>query len=469
MCAKMQMRSRSVEDEPRFVVGMDAHARKLAVSVWDWTDRLNACLHREIKCVDVDAMVKTYERHIDLDSITVIEASTNSAALKRRLEEAGFRAEVVRSDTIADKERRRKVCDIQDARNLALAYIKGDVRDFVWTPSDEYSEYRDVMFAYRDTVKELVRTSNRIWSVCSRKGCALPARGASAKAESLRKTIEGTGICGFAKEQLETLLEDYERLQGRREALSRRMAETVLSKPDMLRLMQLQGVNYKGAFAISAAVEDVGRFPTAAKLSAYCGFAPVLDTSGGEEEKARRRGGTGKPLDGEAPRRGGARRRQALPRRGRAVGADVLRGLEARQARVGDDQQGQAAQQGRVRNRPQARPVRLPHHARRSDAEPRQRRVLQAQDAQAAPGNRSQADARARAWNEGAFRLRSGETRIRLVAGACRTRRRGISGSRVELTQIAARARFRSSSARARIHGNTGALPQPPSGGLESP
>lgn len=295
----MQLRPRSAEDEPRFVVGMDAHAHKLAVSVWDWSDRFNACLHREIKCVDVDAMVKTYERHVDLDSITVIEASTNSAILKRRLEETGFRAEVVRSDTIADKERRRKVCDIQDARNLALAYIKGDVRDFVWTPSDEYSEYRDVMFAYRDTVKELVRTSNRIWSICSRKGYALPARSALAKVGTLRGTIEGTGIGGFAKEQLEMLLEDYERLLKRKDALSRRMAETVLSKPDMLRLMQLQGVNYRGAFAITAAVEDVRRFPTAAKLAAYCGFAPILDTSGGEEEKARRRGGTGKPLDGE--------------------------------------------------------------------------------------------------------------------------------------------------------------------------
>ena len=299
MRAKMQMRSRSVVDEPRFVVGMDAHAHKLAVSIWDWSDRFNACLHREIKCVDIDAMVKTYERHVDLDSITVIEASTNSEILKRRLEDAGYRAEVVRSDTIADKERKRKVCDIQDARNLALAYIKGDIRDFVWTPSDEYSEHRDVMFAYRDTVKELTRTSNRIWSVCSRKGYALPARSPGAKVGSLRKAIEGTGIGGFAREQLEMLLEDYERLLARKDTLSRRMAETVLSKPGMLKLMQLQGVNYKGAFAMSAAVEDVRRFPEASKLAAYCGFSPVVDTSGSEEEAARRRGGTGKPLDGE--------------------------------------------------------------------------------------------------------------------------------------------------------------------------
>ena len=295
----MQLRSRSVDDEPRFVVGMDAHAYKLAVSIWDWSDRFNACLHREIKCVDIDAVVATYERHVDPDSITIIEASTNSGILRQRLEGSGFRAEVVRSDTIANKERKRKVCDIQDARNLALAYIKGDVRDFVWTPSDEYSEHRDVMFAYRHTVKELTRTSNRIWSLCSRKGYPLPARGSAAKVDAVRATVDGIEAGGFAREHLEMLLEDYERLLKRKEALSRRMAETVLAKPEMLRLMQLQGVNYKGAFAMSAAVEDIRRFPSAAKLAAYCGFAPIVDTSGKEEDTAKRRGGTGKPLDGE--------------------------------------------------------------------------------------------------------------------------------------------------------------------------
>ena len=74
MDAKMQLRPRRADDEPRFVVGMDAHAHKLAVSVWDWSDRFNACLHREIKCIDIDAMVKTYERHVDLDSITVLKS-----------------------------------------------------------------------------------------------------------------------------------------------------------------------------------------------------------------------------------------------------------------------------------------------------------------------------------------------------------------------------------------------------------
>ena len=249
--------------------------------------------------MDIEAMVATYERHVDLDSITIIEASTNSANLKRMLNEAGYRAEVVRSDTIANKERKRRICDIVDAENLALAYIKGDIDEFVWTPSDRYTEYRDIMFAYRDTSKEVTRISNRIWSVCSRKGYKLPIKGGKAKTATLRVMIAETGIGGFAKEQLETLLEDYDRLFARKEALSKRIAEIVLSNPRMLKLMQLQGVNYKGAFALEAAVEDPHRFSKASKLAAYGGFSPIVDSSGDEEENAKRRGGLHKPLDGE--------------------------------------------------------------------------------------------------------------------------------------------------------------------------
>ena len=302
MNAKKQLRRRNIEDEPRYVIGMDAHSRKLAISIWDWSDRFNACIHREIKCMDIEAMVKTYERCVDPDSITIIESSTNSATLKKMLNEAGYRAEIVRADIIANKERRRKVCDIVDAKNLALAYIKGDVDEFVWTPSDKYTEYRDIMFAYRDTSKEVTRISNRIWNICSRKGYKLPIRNATSKTATLRKMIAETGIGGFAKEQLEMLLDDYDRLFNRKKEISRKIAEIVLFNPRMLRLMQLHGVNYKGAFALDAAVEDPHRFSTASKLSAYGGFSPIVDSSGEEEEYARRRGGLKKPLDGEGRR-----------------------------------------------------------------------------------------------------------------------------------------------------------------------
>ena len=302
MSAKRQHRRRRMQDEPRYVIGMDAHSRKLAISIWDWSDRFNACMHRELKCIDIDSMIKTYERNVNIDSITIIESSINSASLKKMLNAAGYRAEIVRADVIANKERKRRICDIRDAENLALAYIKGDIDEFVWTPSQEYTQYRDIMFAYRDTTKEMTRLSNRIWNMCSRKGYKLPIRNSTNKVSILREMIIETNIEGFAKEQLEMLLEDFDRLLQRKTELSQRIAEIVLSNPRMLRLLQLHGVNYKGAFALDAAVENPHRFSTASKLSAYGGFSPIVDSSGEEEEYAKRKGGLKKPLDGEGRR-----------------------------------------------------------------------------------------------------------------------------------------------------------------------
>ena len=302
MSAKRQHRRRRMQDEPRYVIGMDAHSRKLAISIWDWSDRFNACMHRELKCIDIDSMIKTYERNVNIDSITIIESSTNSASLKKMLNAAGYQAEIVRADVIANKERKRRICDIRDAENLALAYIKGDIDEFVWTPSQEYTQYRDIMFAYRDTTKEMTRLSNRIWNMCSRKGYKLPIRNSTNKVSILREMIIETNIEGFAKEQLEMLLEDFDRLLQRKTELSRRIAEIVLSNPRMLRLLQLHGVNYKGAFALDAAVENPHRFSSASKLSAYGGFSPIVDSSGEEEEYAKRKGGLKKPLDGEGRR-----------------------------------------------------------------------------------------------------------------------------------------------------------------------
>ncbi len=287
---------------PKYAVGVDAHSKKLAISIWEGSDPWDPVLYKEIKSCEMEAMEKTFERHVPLDSIVIIEASTNSRMLKNALVDLGFRAEVVKADAISKKESKRKVCDIQDARSLALAYIKGDIREFVWTPSDEYADYRDIHFAYRDTVKELTRTSNRIWSICSQKGLNLPIRAGETKPESIRNMIRDLEAPGFVRDRLEMLVKDYEHMLERRHELDRMMAEAVLRNDAMLRLMQLPGFYLHASFVLQAIVEDPRRFPTAAKLAAYAGLSPTINTSGKEEERAKRKGGTGKPLDGEGRR-----------------------------------------------------------------------------------------------------------------------------------------------------------------------
>ena len=289
-------------NRPKYAVGVDAHSKKLAISIWEGLDPWNPTLYKEIKSCEIKAMKKTFERHVPLDSIIIIEASTNSRMLKNALVDLGFRAEVVKSDTISKRESKRKVRDIQDARNLALAYLKGDIKEFVWTPSDEYADYRDIHFAYRDTIKELTRTSNRIWSICSQKGFDLPIRTGETKAASIRKMIKDLELSGFVKDRLEMLIKDYEYMLERRHKLDRMMAEAVLKNDAMIRLMQLPGFYFHASFVLQTLVENPRRFSTAAKLAAYAGLSPSINTSGEEEERAKKKGGTGKPLDCEGRR-----------------------------------------------------------------------------------------------------------------------------------------------------------------------
>ena len=93
------------------------------------------------------------------------------------------------------------------------------------------------------------------------------------------------------------IVDDYERYMQRRKELRMLMKECVAANDSMIRLMQLPGVNFITSFALVAIIGDINRFTSAAKLSAYGGFAPMMNTSGEEERRARERGGTGKPLD----------------------------------------------------------------------------------------------------------------------------------------------------------------------------
>lgn len=301
MSEQKQTQRKDARPRTAYVVGMDAHSRKLAISVWRWSDPWYPELVMNTS-FDISDLKEKYEKLVDLDSITILEASTNSTVIKEMLDEIGYRAEVVRADTIADKERKRKVCDVKDAENLARAYLKGDVKDFVWTPSGKYVEYRSILFAFRDAKRETQRNWNRIWSLCSANGVKLPELTGEEFVAEVREAIKGRPIDKYTLERFEMMIKDYEYHLKRYAELDGLILEIVAKEDDMIDLMQLQGAYYKSAFAIKTIVEDARRFPKGSKLSAYACLAAQVNTSGEQEERAKKKGGSGKPLDTDGRR-----------------------------------------------------------------------------------------------------------------------------------------------------------------------
>lgn len=123
--------------------------------------------------------------------------------------------------------------------------MKGDIKEFVWTPNDECSEYRDIVFAYRDAEREFVRASNKIWAICNRKGYEIEIAAGKTSVKTIRETIKSMNITGIIAKRLEMLVEEYELNVKRRNELEVIMAEFVFGNDAMLALMQLPGVFYK--------------------------------------------------------------------------------------------------------------------------------------------------------------------------------------------------------------------------------
>lgn len=285
------------EGQPLYIVGMDAHSKVVSLVIYEWSLYWHPTIHKKIPNIRIEDLEHTYHRHVPLDSLTILEASTNSAFIKHTLNAIGYRAEVAKSDVIDGLESKRKICDINDASNLALAYMHGLIQEFVWIPEDDNAENREIFYAYRDCSKEVVRTANKIWSFCNKIGFRIKIVGGHTTADEIRQKLEEQKIQGLQRLRINLIVDDYERYMQRREDLRILMMEYVASNDSMIRLMQLPGINYITSFAIHAIVGNVNRFPSAAKLSAYGGLAPMMNTSGEEERRARERGGTGKPLD----------------------------------------------------------------------------------------------------------------------------------------------------------------------------
>jgi len=267
------------------LVGMDAHSAKVSLCVMRWRRGDDPVVTREFT-TDLKGLEATYAKRIPAGALTVLEASTNAFAIARRLKAIGHKAEVLASDAASGMGRPDRVNDRIDARNLAIAYTKGKART-VRVPSPEYARLREIWFGYRNAVKDTVRHSNRLWGFCSANGLDLPKRSPVLKVAGIEKAVNGKEWEGDGAFHARMMLSEYAHARETRAAYERRIEEAVASNPRMARAMQVKGVRYVVAFALSAFVEDVRRFESAKKLVSYVGLNPSVADSGTKEGRRR--------------------------------------------------------------------------------------------------------------------------------------------------------------------------------------
>lgn len=273
------------QSEETTLVGMDLHSEKVQLCITRWTHGSDPVPVRSI-VTTVQSLEGTYRRLVPVGARTVLEASTNSFHVARRLVSLGYPTNVLRPDVASDLSDADRVNDRIDAYNIALAYARTGDRFQVYVPSPRYHEYRDLWFAYRNATKDSTRSRNRMWGFCSQHGLVELAKARTRRPDRIRRRVRALGWSQEQSFQLETMLLSLEFAETIRARCLRRIEQIVAETPSMRRAMTVLGVGALNAFVLMAFVEDVERFVTPKKLVRYVGLNPSVCESGDFEGRS---------------------------------------------------------------------------------------------------------------------------------------------------------------------------------------
>jgi transposase len=174
--------------------------------------------------------------------------------------------------------RARAKTDRLDARTLAKLLAAGEL-DAVWMP-DEWSRAMRRRLSRRDQlVGARTRAKNEIHAVLIRRLQGRPpvtdifgVRG--------RQWLAALALPDDEHETIAGCLRHIDFLDSEITALDTAIAREALTKPEVLRLMSVPGVNVITASTFVAAIGDIHRFASARKLVGYLGLDPRVRQSG---------------------------------------------------------------------------------------------------------------------------------------------------------------------------------------------
>lgn len=221
--------------------------------------------------------------HLAQGDAVVLEASGNSFEVAHRLHQLGHVALVLESCQAGRIKHGFCDDDRQSAIKLARVYLTG-LAKIVWQPDERTRQLRELLFAYRNSVKDATRSRNRIRSYLNERCVRLPEGTQLTQPSGKAKAPSARGWSPLQKRLLEDAFDQLWAAETRRKGLESAMAQELATAPKWARLWRLMGARHRVAFALMAMVGDGHRFPTAKKLVAYLGLAPRRKQSGNDEK-----------------------------------------------------------------------------------------------------------------------------------------------------------------------------------------
>lgn len=260
------------------VVGLDCHPDTFTAAVFVGTTPHDA---RKLACradLSLDAFLEWARREFTREDLFLMEAGSNSFEIHRRLLAMGLRAVVLESAYVGKHAKNYVDNDKMAAARIALVYFAGNA-PCVWVPDATTRERRELLHLYNNAVTAHTASVNSLKGYLNQFTIRTGKRGLSQPKtrEWILRQREWTPL------QSEILNEEFATLDqqaARRKRCLQLIAREISTEPLMLRCMKVLGIGLVNAFALMAAIGEIGRFDNPAKLVAYAGLNPGRRESG---------------------------------------------------------------------------------------------------------------------------------------------------------------------------------------------
>ena len=260
-------------------IGLDVHRDFAQVAIWEdgrvrQAGRIDAT--PEALRLFADSLAPTDE--------VALEATCNTHAIVRLL------APQVARVVVSNPQKTRAIAEAKvktdkvDAEVLAQL-LAADYLPAVWVADEATAALRRQVARRAHIVRQRTRLKNQVQAILHRN---LVPRCPAADMFGLkgRAWLANQPLPGDEKLAVAGLLRQLDFHGQELRIIDAELARVALERPDVRRLMTIPGVDATIALSIIAAIGDVGRFPSAAKLVSYLGLNPRVRQSGGQPASA---------------------------------------------------------------------------------------------------------------------------------------------------------------------------------------
>lgn len=249
-------------------------------------------IHRSFAQIAVleDGVIKE-ERRLDLtrdsvlafggtlrpDDEVVLEATGNTAAVVRLLRPFVAKMVVANPVQLRAIAYARVKTDKIDAVMLARIQASGFLPE-VWIADEATLEQRRLASERAALLRQMMRVKSRIQAILHAN--LLPPYPGHLFGKGGRKWLDHQPLPESERAMLRRQIVQFEQLAAAIEEFDQRLAGRALNDPRARRLMTIAGINVTIATSVLAAIGDIGRFRSPAKLACYLGLTPRIRQSG---------------------------------------------------------------------------------------------------------------------------------------------------------------------------------------------